>query len=356
MSIRLRNGVWHVDFCAASGKRVRHSAGTTDKKQAQEYHDRLKAQLWRQSKFGDQPDRSYDEAAIRFLAAHVNQSDYESKARYIEYWRQFLGHLTIGQITADEILDNLPTHKTHKHKGPTPLKPATKNRYLATIRTMLKMCVTWGWITKAPHLPILDEPTRRVRWITHDAAANLITAVPQTWLQDACILGFATGMREDELYGLEWPQVNFKNRTAWVEGEQAKSGRARSVPLNADALAVLWRRKGLHDRFILTRNNKRIKGGDDRMFHKACETAAIDNFRFHDIRHTWASWHAQAGTPLLVLKELGGWETLEMVMKYAHLAPSHLSAHAEAVTFWSHDGETAKKNGTQDMSLRAVAS
>lgn len=84
------------------------------------------------------------EAAIRVLAAHEGQADYDSKARYIEYWQQHLGHLTIGQITADDILGNLPTHRTYKHKGPTPLKPATKNRYLATICTMLNTCAAWG--------------------------------------------------------------------------------------------------------------------------------------------------------------------------------------------------------------------
>lgn len=354
MSIRLRNGVWHVDFRAPSGQRVRHSAGTSDKKQAQEYHDRLKAQLWRQSKLGEQPDRTYDEAAIRFLAACEGQSDYDSKARYIEYWRQHLGRLAIGQITADDILGNLPTHRTHKHKGPTPLKPATKNRYLATIRTMLNMCVTWGWIVRAPHLPAMKEPKRRIRWITHEQAQRLIGAIPQQWLKDACILGFATGMREDELYGLEWPQINLRNRSAWVEGDQAKSGRARAIPLNADALAVL-KRLQRKDGYVLTRNGKRINGGDDRMFAKACADAGIENFRFHDIRHTWASWHAQAGTPLLVLQKLGGWETLDMVMKYAHLAPSHLEAHAGAVTFWSHEAETKKENGIQDCALNAVA-
>ncbi|WP_368647320.1 tyrosine-type recombinase/integrase [Castellaniella ginsengisoli] len=354
MSIRLRNGVWHVDFRAPSGQRVRHSAGTPDKKQAQEYHDRLKAQLWRQSKLGEQPDRTYDEAAIRFLAACEGQSDYDSKARYIEYWRQYLGRLAISQITTDDILGNLPTHKTHKHKEPTPLKPATKNRYLATIRTMLNMCATWGWIIKAPHLPAMKGPKRRIRWITHEQAQRLIAAIPQQWLKDACILGFATGMRVDVLYGLEWPQINLRNRSAWIEGDQAKSGRARAIPLKADALAVLERRQR-KDGYVLARNGKRINDGDDRMFAKACADAGIENFRFHDIRHTWASWHAQAGTPLLVLQKLGGWETLDMVMKYAHLAPSHLEAHAGAVTFWSHEAETKKENGIQDCALNAVA-
>jgi hypothetical protein len=67
------------------------------------------------------------------------------------------------------------------------------------------------------------------------------------------------------------------------------------------------------------------------------------DFWFHDLRHTWASWHVQSGTPLFVLKELGGRKTLEMVKKYAHLAPEHLAHHANAVMFWSEQAHSGKK-------------
>lgn len=74
---------------------------------------------------------------------------------------------------------------------------------------------------------------------------------------------------------------------------------------------------------------------DARMFERARRAVDIKDFHFPDLRHTWASWHVQAGTPLMVLKEPGGWERIEGVQKYAHLAPTHLAAHAETVTFWS---------------------
>jgi integrase len=74
---------------------------------------------------------------------------------------------------------------------------------------------------------------------------------------------------------------------------------------------------------------------DHRVFERACRAVGIEDFHRHDLRHTWASWHVQQGTPLMVLKEPGSWETLEMVRKYAHLAPSHVAAHANTVKFWS---------------------
>ncbi|WP_252389349.1 site-specific integrase, partial [Escherichia coli] len=63
----------------------------------------------------------------------------------------------------------------------------------------------------------------------------------------------------------------------------------------------------------------------------ACRRAGIEDFRFHDLRHTWASWLIQSGVPLSVLQEMGGWESIEMVRRYAHLAPNHLTEHARKI-------------------------
>lgn len=168
------------------------------------------------------------------------------------------------------------------------------------------------------------------------------------WMQDAAVVAVSTGLRESELFSLSPPQVDLAQRNAWITHEGAKSGYARAVPLNDDACAVLERRiatlrkrgkrsggKGL----VFTRGDEldtRIQQNDRRDFNRACQTVGIEDFHWHDLRHTWASWHVQRGTPLLVLKELGGWETIEMVQRYAHLAPSHIAAHAATVKFWSN--------------------
>ncbi|CAH1906298.1 hypothetical protein NTGHW29_860001 [Candidatus Nitrotoga sp. HW29] len=76
---------------------------------------------------------------------------------------------------------------------------------------------------------------------------------------------------------------------------------------------------------LLLDHYKPVTQVNTKAWHKALKRTGIENFRWHDLRHTWASWHIQEGTPLHVLQELGGWSTAEMVQKYAHLSSEHLA-------------------------------
>ncbi len=111
-----------------------------------------------------------------------------------------------------------------------------------------------------------------------------------------------------------------------------KARKAIPVPLNSEALNVLLRRKDIHHDNVFTFRGKPVDQVNTKAWKKALARAGIENFRWHDLRHTWASWHVQNGTPLVVLQELGGWESVEMVRRYAHLNADHLSKYAEAVT------------------------
>ena len=81
----------------------------------------------------------------------------------------------------------------------------------------------------------------------------------------------------------------------------------------------------------------------DRIWKKCLERAGITDFRWHDLRHTWASWHVQAGTDIYTLKELGGWETLEMPMRYAHLSATHLKDAANRVVLGTNSSQALSK-------------
>lgn len=114
--------------------------------------------------------------------------------------------------------------------------------------------------------------------------------------------------------------------------DQAKARRAISVPLNAEAVLIIRKRIGTHAAHVFSFKGRPITQVSTKAWYKALERAGIEDFRWHDLRHAWASWHVQNGTPLYVLQELGGWESPEMVRKYAHLSCEHLAPYAERLS------------------------
>ncbi|MDN8092107.1 site-specific integrase [Burkholderia multivorans] len=337
MAIRKRKGsdVWHIDIRKPGGGRLRQTTGTTDRKEAQEFHDKVKHELWRVAKLGERPRRTFDEAALRLLRECEGTTDYTNKCLHIRHWRKHFSGRYLDSLTRDEIFDALPQYNALT-KDLRPLANSTKSLYLGTMRVMFNKAVhDWEWIDKAPKLSDLPGKPKRIRWITKEEAQRLISAITVDWLRDVAILGFATGLRRANLLNLEWSQVDLVNRRAWIHPDQAKARKPIGVPLNDDAVAAIRRWIGKHPTHVFVRKGHPIQCWSSEQWDRQCARAGIKNFRFHDVRHTWASWHVQAGTPLNRLMELGGWSKYEMVLRYAHLAPDHLAAHASAVTIWS---------------------
>ncbi len=104
------------------------------------------------------------------------------------------------------------------------------------------------------------------------------------------------------------------------------------MPALTGKLTVLRRQMGKHPRFVFTHRGKPVRHVNTKAWKAALGRAGITDFRWHDLRYTWASWHAQAGTPPNALQELGGWESVDMVRRYAHLAPGHLAKFAERLS------------------------
>ncbi len=148
-----------------------------------------------------------------------------------------------------------------------------------------------------------------------------------------------TGARKGEILSLTWRNVDINRKIAVITAENAKSGKARAVPLNEEVVSIL-RSLPRECEFVFSSNGERVKQISRTNFARALKKSGIDDFRFHDLRHTWASWHVQNGTPLMALKEMGGWETLEMVNKYAHLSGEHLAKYSGFVTFLAQEEES----------------
>jgi integrase len=130
---------------------------------------------------------------------------------------------------------------------------------------------------------------------------------------------------------LQWHDIDMKKGHAWIHPDEAKMKKAIPVPLTDDAIAVLKSRLGQHPQYVFTYKGKPIGQCNTKAWKKALERAGIKNFRWHDLRHTWASWHVQSGTSLQELQQLGGWSSFEMVLRYAHLSSDHLRNAANRI-------------------------
>jgi len=197
------------------------------------------------------------------------------------------------------------------------------------VRAILGKCVNeWEWLDRVPQVRMLKEPTRRIRFLTREEARRLLAELPEHMANMAAFT-LATGLRRANVTGLQWTQVDLVRRLAWIHPDQAKARKAIAVPLNAEAVVLIRKQVGKHPTHVFCFNGKPVVQVSTKTWYRAMERAGITDFRWQDLRHTWASWHVQQGTPLHALQELGGWESAEMVRRYAHLTAEHLAPYAD---------------------------
>lgn len=312
---------WWIKIVLPNGNRICESSRTEDRKEAQTLLNKLRHEAFREAHLGVKPKRSWQEAVVRYLEVKASLRSIRDLRRICRMLDPYLSKRQLREINGDLIWS---ISQRELAKGN---KPATVNRYLATIRGILRMARDeWQWIDNFPKVRMLSGEVERDRWLSRAEADALISMCPPH-LAAIARFALATGCRAGEITGLEWNRVDLNRRTAWLN--QAKNGTPRGVPLNEDAIAVLEVEKGKHPRFCFTYRGEPIRWGVcNTGWLEAVRKAGLVDFRFHDLRHTWASWHRQAGTSCDELKDLGGWKSRVMVDRYAKFATEHLTAAA----------------------------
>lgn len=331
---RKNSPYWWVRL-SVSGQKVRRSAETTDKQEAQAFEARLKAEL-----LEEQPVRragyTWDQAALKFVEDRKDKRSIDTDLTIMRWLQpELTGRLLVDIDTAE--LDRI------RHKKAAETSPARADRVMALVSTVLRDAASRGWIRKAPKVPMFRPEKPDFRWITPDEFERLHANLPPH-LADMARFAVNTGLRRANVTGLIWRNVDLQRRFVLVWSSTAKGKRSINVPLNADALAVLKAQQG-RTGYVFRYQGEPVYQVATKAWRKAVEKAGIERgFRFHDLRHTWASWHVQAGTPLTALMELGGWKSLEMVQRYAHFGAKHLADYAENVpTARAHRKGTQKK-------------
>jgi integrase len=324
MALYKRGDTWWLSISHA-GKRLQKSTGTTEKVAAQRFHDQVKAELWQQQHLGVKPQHTWKEAVMRWLQESQHKRSLKEDQRHLRWVDSYLGDCTLSQITRD-LLERIATDKEKRD-----VEPSTVNRLMATVRCVLRKAEReWDWLDKAPNVRMRKEENKRIRWLTPVEAYGLIQELPPH-LSDMAAFTLATGLRCSNVTHLQWTEIDWSNQHAWIHPDQAKGKKAIPVPLNTNAIAILQKWQGKHPQFVFTYKDVPIRQCNTKAWRKALIRAGIENFRWHDLRHTWASWHVQNGTSLHELQQLGGWRSHEMVLRYAHLGGRELKQAAERI-------------------------
>lgn len=266
--------------------------------------------------------KTWLDAVERWLVEKSDKASLKSDMCIFRWLHPLLSEYYINDINRS-VVDAVT-----KQKRASGVKNGTVNRTLALLRSVLiRAYVDWEWLDAVPKVRLLKEPDRRVRYLTQHEASSLLLELPEH-LSHMVAFSLATGLRKGNVIGLCWSQIDMARRVAWIHPDQSKTRKAIVVPLNDDAMRVLLLQQGRHAVRVFAYNGEPVVAATTAAWYKALKRCGIEDFRWHDLRHTWASWHVQRGTPLHVLQELGGWQSAQMVRRYAHFSAGHLAAHA----------------------------
>ena len=305
------------------------------------------ADKWARETEADMSRRRYfphHEAERRTLAELVDRQleavkidrphDYERQRVILGWWKEKLGAYTLATLTPDLIGRHRDQLQAKER-----LSPGTVNRYLSALSKAFSNAVKeWHWlpdnllrrVSKKP------EPRSRVRYLSDDERVRLLEACRKSDYKPLYLIvlfAMTTGMRRGELFGLRWQDMDLKRRVAVLHN--TKNGDRRSVPIVPEVSDLLREhgnvRKIGNDQVFVSDGPTEM-WRFDKAWYAALNAAKIKDFRFHDLRHTAASYLAMSGATTAEIAAVLGHRTLQMVKRYAHLSDQHTGQVVERMT------------------------
>lgn len=305
--------VWWMNISIAGLPRVRESTDTADRKAALEIETARRTALYAALRRAGPINKTWDDA-VRMWKNKAGRS--ESDVLSLAKLRKSLGNALVMDLTTEHFERALEFCET----------PATFNRYRARIVAIMNLAKRHKWIAEVPHIETRRVKAGERRWLTHDEWDKLYAALPDH-LKAPAMLAVQTGLRQANVFGLKWKDVELEQRHLPISGGNTKAGKSLGIPLNDAAFAAIKAQVGVHHEFVFTYRGRPMAKPKEG-FAQAKRDAGVVGFTWHGFRHTWATWHIQNGTPLDVLQKLGGWADIRMVMTYAHHSAGHLARYA----------------------------
>ncbi|MDH4186041.1 MAG: tyrosine-type recombinase/integrase [Nitrospira sp.] len=326
MGLVKRGTVWWMDFMF-HGARVRRSTGTSDKRLAAKILAKVTTQVVEGAFFdkAEEPNYTFGEMMKRYLAERSVLKAPKSRVRdgsALKHLLPIFGEMVLSEVTPK----TLAAYRSQRRTAGA--ATATINKELQLVRHAFNVAMReWEWCHTNPmHRVALESAHNAVdRWLTEDEEVRLFQAAPP-WLQEIMAFALNTGMRQGEILALQWQDVDFYRGTLVVM--KSKNRERRTIPLNNIVFALLTEKKaaGREDGpvFVTGQGNPLKVRYLVRTFTKARNRAGIQDFRFHDLRHTFASRLVQRGIDLYKVQRLLGHKTGIMTQRYAHHCPESL--------------------------------
>ena len=330
--------VWYIDYRFTdpdTGTRVRKKERIgTSKEHAEESLQSRLTDIRRQKFDGILPEptcllediwaRYLEHSEVTKTPAQVERE----KGIMKDYLQEEFGAVPLNRITAEQVIAYQIRRKQVKKRA-----ASTINKEVQLLKNICKKAVEWGYIRSylIAGVKPFREPPGRVRYLTAKEYGELMKQLPE-WLRPVAIVAAHTGMRRGNICGLTRKQVDFKRRQNQLS--ETKNGEPLTVPMNQTVIATLKAIPPRLDTLYLFANEEGTPVSAPRAtieFKRACRRAQVKDFRFHDLRHHFASYLTMAGHQQRTLVELLGHKDPKMTVRYQHLSQEHLQVAVESL-------------------------
>jgi integrase len=333
MGLFKRGSVWWMSF-VYQGKQYRKTTETEDPKLAKRIFDKVKGEIAEGKWFERLPgeERIVDEMMEKYMQEYSIPKKASSKRDQTSllHLKPFFGKFLLSEVTPN-LLNEYKVMR--RLEGAT---PATINREMALMKHAFSLAVReWEWTRDNPvkKISMEKENNKRDRWLTDEEEKRLLQEASE-WLREIVAFGLNTGMRLGEILSLTWKAVDLDRKTAIIF--RSKNGERRTIPLNKRAWEVLKGRAKVKSRktdivFYNENHAEYDYSNLEKAFRSALAKAKIQDFRFHDLRHCFATKLVQRGVDLYKVQLLLGHKTPLMTQRYAHHYPESLREGVEAL-------------------------
>ncbi|MFC2062196.1 tyrosine-type recombinase/integrase, partial [Elusimicrobiota bacterium] len=267
-----------------------------------------------------------------FLEEHskVNKNSYTDDIYRSNILKRYFGNIYIDKITPRVI-------ESFKARMKNRVKESTINRYLTLLKTMYNKAIVWELVEDNPvsKVKLFKENNTVIRYLEKYEIGKLIECAPNEVIKGIIITAINTGMRKMEILNLKWADIDLERNILYIWNSKNKE--SRKIPINNVLLKFFKSYKDNIDaksRYVFLNSKGKEYRDIRKPFKKALDNAGIKNFRFHDLRHTFASHLVMNGVEIMTISKFLGHKSIEMTMRYAHLSPGYKAKAIEKLNYY----------------------